>query len=161
AAQACLVPCDGRGHAQPAVGIGVVASEMALEQLCRRINRLGVELAAAVERDGLWTLGVQNVGKDFSDVAQGGVPIGGPKIARSAQAQERFLEAIRRVNGGTELRPFGADAAAVGGCRLDAPDAHNTPRRPLDPETAADTAVRTNTFPQVGQQGTSAKAAGA
>src|SRR5262249_25319806 len=43
----------------------------------------------------------------------------------------------------------------------DAPNARHAPWRPLDPKTAADTAVRTNTFPQDGQGGSSAGCAGA
>src|SRR5262249_41699594 len=53
AAEAGAIPGDGGGHAQTTVAVRVVGAEGALEQFARQVGRFGVELAAAVEGDGV------------------------------------------------------------------------------------------------------------
>ena len=60
-AEAGHVSQRGRGHAEPAIGIGVVRAQEAFEQLDREVGRLAVELAAAVESDGVGTVAAHDV----------------------------------------------------------------------------------------------------
>jgi hypothetical protein len=73
--------------AQPAVRIGVVATQITLEQLGDQVSCFGIQLSAAVECHRLRTMRMDNVGEDFRDVRKAGVPVGGLEGIISAKAK--------------------------------------------------------------------------
>src|SRR5207237_4747902 len=68
APQAGAIAGDSGSHAQPAVGVGIVATDTTLEELVDYVNGLGIELAAAVESDGVRTVAMQDVGENIGDI---------------------------------------------------------------------------------------------
>ena len=58
----------------------MVAAERAFEQLDGRVNRLGVELAGAVERDGIRAVLQEQVGEPLGQEIESGVPVDGPEF---------------------------------------------------------------------------------
>ena len=124
AAEAGAIAGHRRGHAQPAVGVGVVAAEMALEQLADQVDRLGVELAAAVEGDRLRAVRVEDVGEDSRRRSAERCPSRRPETDRAAATQD--AAAVRRSGVwmvGPSCAPLRTDPAQVGRRVLDAADA--------------------------------------
>ena len=86
---------------------------MALEVLADQVHGFGVELAAAVECDGLRAERVDDVAEYFTDVTKGRGPVDIAKAIVPAQTQLRMREAVGCMDGGTELGTLGADAAQI------------------------------------------------
>src|ERR1035438_9758134 len=74
AAQTGLVAGHGAAHAQAAVGVPVVAAQIALEELAREVTGLRVELAGAVESDGLGTVLVEDAPRSIGRLRGGQIP---------------------------------------------------------------------------------------
>ena len=146
AAEAGAVAGHGGGHAQPAVGVGVVGVQSALEELADEVRGLGVELAAAVEGDRIGAVGVQDVGETFGGVAQGGVPAGCLELFAALCGGCAGISGGRGRGSLAEQQALGANAAEVGGGVEDAADLHSRCEVALELATAADATVRTDGF---------------
>jgi len=83
-------------------------------------------------------------------VGEGGVPIDRGEVVAARAADERTGEAVGRADGRAELGGLGAEAAEVGGGRLDAADAQCPARRALKAQPAADAAVRADRLAEQG-----------
>jgi len=148
AAQARAIAGDRRGHAQPAVGVGVVGAKGALEQFAGQVSGLGVELAAAVEGNGVGAERVADVEQHFADVAQGRRPVGGAEDLLARGAELRLREPVGGLHRFAEQRPLGTDAAAVGRRLGDAADAQSLAVQSFHLQATADAAVGTDGFTQ-------------
>ena len=78
--EAGLVAGHRGRHAQPAVGIGVIATQAAFEELDGRINGLCVELPGPVKCNRFRTMIQQDVGESFRQKSKGDVPIDGTEF---------------------------------------------------------------------------------
>src|ERR1019366_10238425 len=119
-----------------------------LEELANHVDRFGIELPATVEGDRLRAVGVENIREDFTHVPKRGRPINGTKIVFPAQTNLRLGQAIRRVNGRTELGTLGADAAEVGRRGFDAAHTEHLAVFAFKSQPTADATIGTYVFTQ-------------
>ena len=73
-AQAAAVAGDGRAHAQPRIGIKVVAAQGSLEQLVGNVIVLAQKLPGAIHRQGLRALASQGRADAFHQQPQRPLP---------------------------------------------------------------------------------------
>jgi hypothetical protein len=89
AAEGAALARDGRGHAEPRVGVDMGRAEEALRQLVGDVIILGQQLAREVEGDRAGAVARQNPRQPARDLVESRAPVG-PGVAAVRLAQHRF-----------------------------------------------------------------------
>ena len=113
-AEGAPVAGDRGGHAQPRVGVDISRADEALHQLVGDVIVLGQELAGEIERDRVGAVAIDDALKAGGDAIERGRPVDARETAVELP-QHGMQQTLFQSQRLAERRPFGADAAEIGG----------------------------------------------